>query len=65
MTISSKKTKTPTYRVYYSVLVNGNEYPRVSDFSAETSREAEKALDEIMIKFPEISYKIHNSEKIS
>lgn len=61
----NRTVKQPKCRVFYSVFVNGTEYPKEEDFNTEFTTKAEEELKAILVKFPETEYKIHRSERIN
>lgn len=60
-----QKIKLDRFRVFYSVFVNGTEYPKDVPFDAIDSKHAEDQLEHSLKNFPENEYKIHRTEKIS
>lgn len=60
-----QKPKLDRFRVFYSVFVNGTEYPKDVPFDAPNADHAEQQLKNSLHRFPETDYKIHRTEKIS
>ena len=59
------KRKMPLFRVYYSMIVNGTEYPKDAPFSAVSTDDAEKQLEAKLKVYGVTDYKIKETLKES